>query len=567
MGLKHAHISAIADHPDYDVGSGEWNDDHDLTGLAIYDVKAYGATGDGTTDDTTAIQAAISAASLHARLKDPQVGNDEYIQGATVFFPTGLYSITTLTMAANVTLRGAGFTSGRAADDAGAYLSKLKQRDNTNAQMIFVGKDTIGVGFFDLVMDGNRANQSVATNAHGIEFEDTSFATWTDHQHAPRTPIVRCAITNILGTGIKVGSPHIGTWCVDSSVSLCGVDGIWLGATDCRVLGSLVGACDRYGINVRNGTCHISADIATCLRGIHIEAADSYGCTEVVVSDSLLGPQNNENIYIGATVNDVTISHCILRQASVASSGGYAHVLSACNNGRVTISGCSFHDSAAKVINDVKITGSGIVTVSANVHEGAYAGGGARTNAKAQLITRLGNMGYVTDADGITLGGTAFPASPATGMRFWRTDRNLEYEYNGTRWLTTQLFTSASVTSSLTATTVLQQALPYPESTDKWLESIEVSPAVVSGGTALDGSNKWVLDLTKSGTGGTGTSIAAAVVTLNSGVSDGTYRAPTVVAIGALMGATFANLRYVWTKTGTPGNLNFGVVTTYRLVG
>lgn len=49
---------------------------------AVVNVKDYGAKGDGTTDDTAAVQAAINAAEL------------KYYQGGTVFFPAGVYKIT-----------------------------------------------------------------------------------------------------------------------------------------------------------------------------------------------------------------------------------------------------------------------------------------------------------------------------------------------------------------------------------------------------------------------------------------------------------------------------------------
>lgn len=67
-------------------------------------VKAYGATGDGTTDDTTAVQSAINAAL------------------GPVFFPPGTYKLTTsLTLPAGTTLRGSGIQS------------KIKQSTNTYA--------------------------------------------------------------------------------------------------------------------------------------------------------------------------------------------------------------------------------------------------------------------------------------------------------------------------------------------------------------------------------------------------------------------------------------------------
>lgn len=65
----------------------------------VFDVTTvpYGAKGDGVTDDTTAIQAAITAANAAG--------------GGTVVFPPGTYIVTSLTIPSNLTLLGAG--SGR----------------------------------------------------------------------------------------------------------------------------------------------------------------------------------------------------------------------------------------------------------------------------------------------------------------------------------------------------------------------------------------------------------------------------------------------------------------------
>jgi len=74
------------------------NVNKNVWGNIIYNVKAYGAKGDGVTDDSTAIQAAISAANTAG--------------GGKVFFPAGTYLISTqLNLFSNVSFEGVGNAS------------------------------------------------------------------------------------------------------------------------------------------------------------------------------------------------------------------------------------------------------------------------------------------------------------------------------------------------------------------------------------------------------------------------------------------------------------------------
>ncbi len=83
-------------------GLPTWDDDlrgyHEKGGQSIYNPVAYGAVGDGTTDDTVAINSAFTAAAA----------------GGVVYFPVGVYKYvasTQLDVPSNVVVRGAGWAS------------------------------------------------------------------------------------------------------------------------------------------------------------------------------------------------------------------------------------------------------------------------------------------------------------------------------------------------------------------------------------------------------------------------------------------------------------------------
>jgi VCBS repeat-containing protein len=117
-----------------------------IGGSAGYDVKFYGAKGDGVTDDTAAIQAAINAAHAAG-------GGTVYI-GAGTFIVSGTSdkSDGAIRMLDNVTLQGAGMGQ-----------TILKVSDTTTSSITGVirtpyNEITHDVGVYDLTIDGNRAN-------------------------------------------------------------------------------------------------------------------------------------------------------------------------------------------------------------------------------------------------------------------------------------------------------------------------------------------------------------------------------------------------------------------------
>ena len=102
----------------------------------VFNVKDpdYGALGDGTTDDTTAIQAAIDAAE---------------VAGGNVFIPRGTFIVTGLIVgASNVWIVG-----------DGPQVAVLKLKDAANDHVILATSQT-DLGFRNFGIDGNKANNT-----------------------------------------------------------------------------------------------------------------------------------------------------------------------------------------------------------------------------------------------------------------------------------------------------------------------------------------------------------------------------------------------------------------------
>lgn len=168
--------------------------------------------------------------------------------------------------------------------------------------------------------------------------------------------------------------------------------------------------------------------------------------------------------------------------------------------------------------------------------------------------------------------GTAFPASPATNDRFYRTNigNGMWFVYDGTRWLSSEVFrTSAAFLTnqaqpySATTSQTFRWPMPTPTGcTDIYIEELHVAFQVV-GGTALSGSHKWDMVLDKFGNGVNAN--IGTPVTINSGTL--TVWRSAIGSVAALVTTgTYYMITLGFTKTGTPGNLHAYPQLTYRYV-
>jgi len=111
-------------------------------------VKDFGAKGDGTTDDTAAIQAAVAASS-----------------GKALYFPAGTYIVSDIiTLVANSVVYG----------DQGITTLKLKAKVYTAANVsIFVLTGISNVYIYGLIFNGNKGNIGSARNPINTVYNTT----------------------------------------------------------------------------------------------------------------------------------------------------------------------------------------------------------------------------------------------------------------------------------------------------------------------------------------------------------------------------------------------------------
>ena len=118
-------------------------------------VKDYGAKGDGTTDDTTAIANAIAAVQPSQIVTIGTTG--------TVFFPAGVYITSPLpALSEQVSLVGIGPGTTiklKASSSSSANLITNYQGGSASSQMINVS---------NMILDGNKSNQSAGAYQSGI---------------------------------------------------------------------------------------------------------------------------------------------------------------------------------------------------------------------------------------------------------------------------------------------------------------------------------------------------------------------------------------------------------------
>lgn len=160
--------------------------------------------------------------------------------------------------------------------------------------------------------------------------------------------------------------------------------------------------------------------------------------------------------------------------------------------------------------------------------------------------------------------GTSFPSTPYTGMRFWRSDRAIEYYYDGTRWLSTNLYSMSMETQETSLNPITASNSNFRVTHPFWsIYDIYVEKYfVIMNNSATTAANYFTTRLQ--------TRDAGASASLGVGLSgQGDTQSQAVghsEDINTVIASSIEYILSVHTATGTP-SVHIGATITYRLVG
>lgn len=249
-------------------GAGRWIAVNDSTP----NVRQFGAKGDGLTDDTTAIQAAINNTL------------------GSVIFGAGVYVCTTLTINKRVMFLGE-----RGTKSGANVLPRIFLKSGTNANLFDI--TTTGVLYADKIdFWGNKAGQTGASDIINLA-EDTS----GDYVAANALYLTDCIVRKGYSKGINCNKNRNGGRLLNTLILDCDDAGFILFGADwyCN--------CSEFG---NSGGANLYTDFGA--------SNDFVLCDFYYSGKNADYGSSKSNIYIGSSVNAITITQCQI-------NSGYHH--------------------------------------------------------------------------------------------------------------------------------------------------------------------------------------------------------------------------------------------------
>lgn len=284
----------------------------------VYDVRGYGAKVDGSTNDTTAVNSAVSAAASAG--------------GGVVFIPAGTMITQPIQGVSSVGFRGAGTqqTTWKLINSATAVAPSGSGSCSTTASVL-IECFTTAWSVSDLTIDGNTSNQTAATS-HGIYSSDNGYSP-TSKTH-PRIERVTIQFARTDGIHIDFGSTGAG---IHSHITVYGVlgNGIYAGSYDTQWSDVEVGQSGLRGIWADASSQHFTTVKAWFSGAVTASLGHGFVSTAGLIQcDSCEFQDNQANgLYLDGAANNVFTGLAVNgNNRTSATSGNGVEIFNASTN-------------------------------------------------------------------------------------------------------------------------------------------------------------------------------------------------------------------------------------------
>ncbi len=255
---------------------------HEIAYAPWVDVRTYGAMGDGVTDDTAAIQNAITAALAN------KIGH--------VLVPAGTYLCTS-----QITIPGACFISGVASGMAGGVNANANAFPtiihNFSGDMFVFNAANGGVQISGGGLDSLRLVQAFGSTSDGVPRGRAVKVAATDDNHVPQWIRLSCLIIEEAGK-----SPW--TWAIDMDGSACSV----LTQGNARI----------SEVSSHTGTGALGAVRLFCVGSVKLLACEFHNSQANVIINGTAGKETIGVQLIGGDAETIQMDYC----GTVAIDGG-----------------------------------------------------------------------------------------------------------------------------------------------------------------------------------------------------------------------------------------------------
>lgn len=307
-----------------------------------------GAKGDGSTNDTQAIQSALDAVESYG--------------GGVLYFPPGVYLINnTIKLPSKVYMRGVAGTTYNSIDTPANFFSKvntiIKLSPVLNGISIIEPKtpnDFSSAGIENIILDGNKNSQQGSSGYYGIKIPDTNVIQRSQAQFR------NVIIYQVKGTGFYGGKGQQELFLDWVTVYGCNSDGFVLKGEDIKGTRIASGANGGVGIKLPgSGDSTIPSgagrffDVDCWGNLVGMEISDTLGYVFFHLQLNL-NKQYGLRIYAtssGFSPGNIRIYKGIFRQNSTVQDNTYSDIKLEPNTSGygpcdIALIGCEFHGSA-----------------------------------------------------------------------------------------------------------------------------------------------------------------------------------------------------------------------------